>query len=489
MIKSEKFPKFINYCRERGMKHFKGISRLGWSQSREVVMGKYISKLFVLFMFLFVMRLPVQSQIGWNTFLGSAGTDNAGVYYGNEIAVDSSGNIYVMGHSDTTWGSPVRAYSGNLDAFVAKLNSSGTLLWNTFLGSSSEDQSSGITVDSSGNVYITGNSWATWNSPVRAFSGSHDAFIAKLDSDGGLLWNTFLGSTIQDNGLGIAVSSTGNIYLAGSCNGTWGSPVQAHSGFYDGFVAKLSSSGALVWNTFFGSSVLEGAVDIALDSSENAYISGYGLGTWGSPIRAYSGGDDGFVVKLNSSGTRIWNTFLGGVGTDHGYGIYIDSSSNIFLTGKSTATWGSPLRAHSGAEDAFAVKLNSSGDVLWNTFLGGAGSDFGYGIAVDSLGNIHLSGSSNATWGSPQQAYSGNYDAFAAKLDSSGGLVKNTFFGQSGLDHGAGLAVDSSGNIFISGYSAATWGSPVRAYSGGNDVFVAKLSWPSLVTSPHFSQA
>lgn len=116
--------------------------------------------------------------------------------------------------------------------------------------------------------------------------------------------------------------------------------------------------------------------------------------------------------------------------------------------------------------------------MTWNTFLGGSDSDFGQGIAVDGSGNVYVAGYSNLTWGTPVQAHAqqfGGNDAFAAKLDSSGNLTWNTFMGGSGADFGQGIAVDGSGNVYVAGYSAATWGSPVRAYTASNDAFAAKL--------------
>ncbi|MEN8223630.1 MAG: SBBP repeat-containing protein, partial [Acidobacteriota bacterium] len=255
------------------------------------------------------------------------------------------------------WGSPVRAYNGSGDAFVAKLDSSGTLLWNTFLGGSVSDEGLGIATDSSGNIYVTGYSWDTWGSPIRAYTSGFEAFVAKLDSSGTLLWNTFLGGSNADFGFGIAADSSGNIFVAGNSSATWGSPIRAYSSDYDTFVAKLDSSGTLLWNTFLGSSSYDEGWGIAADSSGNIFVTGESLYTWGSPVRAHSSGDDAFVAKLDSSGTLLWNTFLGGSDEDDGYGIATDSSGNIYVTGLSNAAWGSPIRAYSSSSDAFVAKL------------------------------------------------------------------------------------------------------------------------------------
>jgi hypothetical protein len=150
------------------------------------------------------------------------------------------------------------------------------------------------------------------------------------------------------------------------------------------------------------------------------------------------------------------------------------------VEGYSSASWGSPVRTYGGGSyEVFAAKLDSSGNLIWNTFLGSVGGLPGYpnyGVAVDGSGNVYVAGCSGASWGSPVRAFSSNNDAFAAQLDSSGNLIWNTFLGGGGDDQGSGVAVDGSGNIYVVGSSGASWGSPVRAYGGGDyDAFVAKI--------------
>ncbi len=355
-----------------------------------------------------------------------------------------------------------------------------TLSWNTFLGGAGGDFGYAIAVDGSGNVYVTGISYSSWGNPLRAFgSGSYDAFAAKLDSSGKLVWNTFLGGTGMDSGHDIAVDGSGYAYVAGSSDASWGNPQQAFAGKEDAFVAKFdSNTGQLIWNTFLGSEGYDVASAIAMDGSGNFYVAGSSDASWGNPLRPFSGGSyDAFATKFDSTGQLVWNTFLGGTGLDSGYGIAVDGGGNAYVTGISEATWGNPQRAFGGINNAFAAKLDSSGHLVWNTFLGGTDYASGDDIAVDESGKIYVAGHSTASWGSPQQAFGSGGDAFAAKLDSpTGQLVWNTFLGGTDYASGDDIAVDGSGNVYLGGSSGATWGNPQRVYGGSYDAFVAKLA-------------
>ncbi|MFA5066352.1 MAG: SBBP repeat-containing protein [Dehalococcoidia bacterium] len=414
----------------------------------------------------------VDPTLTWNTFLGGGGDDG-----GRSIAVDAAGNVYVAGYSTDTWGSPVQAYTSGNDAYAAKLNSGGTLIWNTFMGGSGDDYGYGIAMDASGNVYVTGYSNAAWGSPVRTYTSDYDAFAAKLNgTTGALAWNTFLGGSGNDRGRGIAVDGSSNVYVAGYSYATWGSPVRVHTASCDAFAARLDSGGALAWNTFLGGNGYDVGYDIAVDAVGNVYVTGYSGATWGSPVRDYSSGYDAFAARLNSGGALAWNTFLGGNGYDVGYDIAVDAVGNVYVTGYSDATWGSPVRVYTASCDAFAVRLDSSGTLIWNTFLGGRGDDVGFGIAVDVTGNVCVAGHSDASWGSPVRTYTSDYDAFAAKLNgTTGALAWNTFLGGSGNDYGRGIAVDATGNVYVAGESGSTWGSPVRNYTSSWDAFAVKI--------------
>ena len=418
--------------------------------------------------------LPADATLTWNTFVGGLALPETAT----ALAIDGSGNVYVAGYGNWTWGTPIHAFSGDDDAFVAKLDSNGNLIWNTFLGGSVSDLATALAVDGNGNIYVVGFSSATWGSPVRAFSGGYDAFAAKLDSGGHLIWNTFLGgpgiNSGFDYGRALAVDTAGNVYVAGS-GATWGSPVEQPFPGGGAFIARLDSNGVLIWNTFVGG---DNGFGLAVDQSGSVYLTGgSGGGSWGSPIRAFSGNMDAFVAKVDSGGHLIWNTFLGGSDYDFGYALALDLSGNVYVAGSSTATWGSPQHTYSGAGDAFAAKLDPTGKLIWNTFLGGNASDFGFGLAVTAGGNVYVTGRSDETWGLPLRAFAGGSDdAFVASLSSSGNLAWNMFLGGSSYDEAHAVAADGKGNVYVAGESEATWGPPVRAYTSGGDGFVARIA-------------
>jgi len=317
----------------------------------------------------------IDQALTWNTFLGSAGYDD----FGWGVAVDNSGNIYVTGRSAQSWGShPVTAFtSGVINSFAAKLDSNGNLVWNTFIAGDHHRWASAIALDSSGNIYVSGISQPRGGGPT-------DAFLTKLNASGYQQWDVIFSqntSLVNPGPLGMAIDSSGNIYITGSYDRSWGNPRNNYSSNFDVCVAKFNSSGSLLWNTFLGGTNAEGGKSIAADSSGNIYVTGYSYGTWGKPIEpfpGFSGATNAFVAKLNSEGFLQWNTFLGVAdASDFGWGIGVDSPGNVYVTGFSYASWGSPISPFIGGTGGsnFVAKLNSSGVRQWNTFLGGAHYD------------------------------------------------------------------------------------------------------------------
>jgi len=445
--------------------------------------------------------LVVDPVLVYSTYLGGSAGDA-----GYAIAVDASGNAYVTGETHSTnfpTASPLQAATGGGDdAFVAKLNPAGSaLVYSTYLGGGLDEYGSGIAVDASGNAYVTGRTYSTnfpTASPLQAtYGGGGDAFVAKLNPLGSaLVYSTYLGGSGNDSGSGIAVDSSGNAYVTGDTSSTnfpTASPLQATlEGTQDAFVAKLNAAGsALVYSTYVGGSGSDVGRRIAVDSSGNAYITGYTASTnfpTASPLQGtYGGGDDAFVAKLNAAGSAlVYSTYLGGSANDYGYGIAVDSSGSAYVTGYTYSTnfpTVSPLQeTYGGGTDAFVAKLNAAGSALvYSTYLGGSDFDYGRGIGVDSSGNAYVTGETSSTnfptAGPLQATNGGGIDAFVAKLDAAGSaLVYSTYLGGSGYEVGYGIAVDSSGSTYVTGVTWSTNFPTVNPLQASGGAFLAKIT-------------
>ena len=453
--------------------------------------------------------LIIDPTLVYSTYLGGSDYDD-----GRGITVDGSGNAYIIGatrSSNFPTSNPLQPdYGGDTDAFVAKLNASGSgLIYSTYLGGSGRDYGEGIAVDSSGSAYITGFTYSVdfpAQDPLQSYHGGgyRDVFVAKLNASGsGLIYSTYLGGSGADHGYGIAVDGSGNTYITGYTRSTdfpTQNPLQPdYGGDTDVFVAKLNASGStLIYSTYLGGSGRDYSEGIAADSSGNAYITGDTDSTdfpTYNPLQSdYSGESrDVFVAKLNTSGSGlIYSTYLGGSSADHGEGIAVDGSGNAYIVGYTYSVdfpTKNPLQPDYGGDtDVFVAKLNASGSTLiYSTYLGGSGRDGSHGgIAADSSGNAYITGYTESYYfptQDPIQSYHGGgyRDAFVAKLNASGsGLVYSTYLGGSSDDQGYGIAVDSLGNAYITGYTESSnfpTQNPLQPdYGGAFDAFVVKLT-------------
>ncbi|MBI5294234.1 MAG: SBBP repeat-containing protein [Chloroflexi bacterium] len=411
--------------------------------------------------------LTIDPITRWNTFLGGSGDEISA-----SMVRDAGGNLFVAGSSDDTWETPVRPFGGSYDGYVAKLDPNGNLLWNTFLGDASDDYIYGLALDVDGNVYVTGEAGSAFTcAPTPCTISPYedvDSFTAKLDGAGNLVWITFSGGTGAETGTGIAVDSSGNVFVVGSSGSTWGLPESPFAGGNsDAFAAIYDTNGNLVWNTFLGGAGADYGTGIAFNSNGDAFVSGYSDDTWGTPEQSHSGVDDGFAAQLDSIGNLVWNTFLGGSGADTAASILVDGTGSLYLTGVSSDPWGTPVRGYTAMDDGFTAKLDeASGALTWNTFQGGNDNDASTQLARDSSGNLYVTGDSSAAWGSPVQSYAGGTsDCFLAKLNASGGLLINSHLGSSLSDQCSGAAVDTEGNVYMLGRSNTSWGSPIRPYT------------------------
>ncbi|HYK21451.1 MAG TPA: SBBP repeat-containing protein [Pyrinomonadaceae bacterium] len=456
--------------------------------------------------------LVIDPTLAFSTFLGGSASDR-----GDAIAVDSSGNAYITGDTfstdfPVTPGAFQTGPAGfNTDAFVTKMNSTGTaLIYSTYFGGNNRDSGNGIALDGAGNAYVTGLTDSS-NLPTTAgafrttpvLTDEFDAFAMKLNSTGtALVYSTYLGSII---GTGIAVDSAGNAYIAGQADGhyptTPGAFQTVPGGSSDAFVTKLNSMGtALVYSTLLGGSGFDFATDVAIDAAGNAYVTGTAQAgfpvTPGAFQTSFNGVNDAFVTKLNSTGTAlVYSTFLGGSGTDRGSGIAVNTAGNAFVSGVSDSsnfpvTPGAFQSVKAAGQDAFITQLNVAGSgLVYSTYLGGDGNDFGNDIALDTAGNasvVGLTGSTvfPTTADAIQSGYGGNNDAFITRLNTTGtALVFSTYLGGSNGDNALSISVDPAGSIYVTGTTSSadfpTTPGAFQTVSQGADGFVAKIVFSS----------
>jgi hypothetical protein len=425
----------------------------------------------------------IETVLAWSTFLGGPATE-----YGHATATDGSGAGYVCGMSIERWGTPVRAFGdGNWEAVVAKLDVSGNLVWHTFLGQSGSagDYCRGIAVATDGHVVVAGTSYEEWGTPLRAHASGADAFIARLDASGGLLWVTFLGGAGDDDANDVAVGADGTIHVAGRSAAAWGTPVHPFAGgAADAFVAQLSPDGTLLWSTFLGGTGEDAASSLVVGPGSIAHVAGTSVAGWGTPVAPFAGGGgDAWTATLGPTGMLEWHTFVGGSGAEDARDIARAQGDGLILGGRASAAWGAPIRGFSGGGgDGFVVRLDPRGALEWITFLGGDADDVVDGVVLDARGTLYVSGFSRSSWGTPVSPYAGGAsDAYVARLEVDGSSVWHRFVGSSGGahpfddDYGNALAIRADGSILLVGDSDATWGAPRRAFTSGHDIFAAVI--------------
>jgi len=384
-----------------------------------------------------------------------------------------------------------------------------TLSWGTYFGGSYLDETSVVTYDPSGYLYVTGltqsvSNIATTGAYQTNLSGSDDAFLAKFTTSGALLWGTYFGGNDYTQGLGVCCDRGGSVYIAGSTSSTNISTPGAMQttyggGYRDAFLAKFTTSGVLVWATYYGGDSNDIAKPIICDTACNIYMAGAtgsiaNIATAGAHQTAYGGGDgDVFLVKFDSSGNRIWGTYFGGSSDDEPglCGIVYDARADIVYISGSTkssdriASTGAWQSSWSGGYDVFLAKFHTDGSIDWSTYYGGAGDDGGGGIAVNSSSEVFVSGNTYstvgiATAGTHQSVNGGSCDAFLAKFDSSGNLKWGTYYGGSEIDGAENVACDPWGNLFISGFTGSAAGIVTSStyqgeLVGTKDIFLAEF--------------
>lgn len=343
-----------------------------------------------------------------------------------------------------------------------------TQLWTRQFGTLLDDVGSGITTDSTGNVIVAGTTSGELDGQTNL--GMSDVFITKYSSDASPVWTKLFGSGNSDYGHAVAVDSNDNIYVVGSTLGTLfdGEPTD---GAGDGFISKFDASGNRAWTRLISTAgTSDSAYTVAVDANDNIYVAGETSGALNGETHTLS--YDAFLVKYDVNGNIIWTRLLGTTGQETAYGVSVDITGNVYVTGYTDGVLGvdpSPGDPVINA-DAFVSKFDTSGALQWTTQLGTSCAEWAKGITVDASDNISIVGKIYQC-ALPGNSANGLYDAFLAKLDASGTIRWIKQFGTASHDSANSITADSTGNLYITGYLNSAY---FTGTSEGHDIFLSK---------------
>jgi hypothetical protein len=445
----------------------------------------------------------------WAKKAGNAGNDK-----GNITTTDDLGNIYVTGTYSSpsiTFGAFTLTNSGVSDIYIVKFDANGNVLWALGVGGTGEEYGWGTTIDDFGNVYVTGSFASdsiTFGSTTFINESSvgykWDMFIVKYDANGNVLWAQCNGSVYDDYATRPATDAFGNVFVTGyfeSPSVTFGTTTltNTNAGYFDIFIVKYDASGNMLWAKSAGGSHWDEGTCITTDIFGNVYVAGifyspslsFGADTLTNTFTFNS--PDMFIVKYDNMGNILWAKGAGNSGSVLSHNITIDVSGNVYVIGaygNYPINFGTIVLNNAGSDDIFIVKYDTTGNVLWANGTGSTGSDSGYGITTDAIGNVYGAG----FFGGPFITFGGftltntistgnSADIFILKYDSSGNVLWAKGAGGNGHDFGSSITTDAADNAYITGHYNSTslsFGVDTLINAGSYDMYISKID-PTIV--------
>ena len=405
-------------------------------------------KKFAIYLFVFwMMQLStvVWAQMPvmeWTRLLGTTGHD-----VGGDVSIDESGNVYVTGNTSGSLGG---SNEGFADMFLAKYDADGAKLWTRQFGTADGDNSRGLAVDVNGDVYVTGYSGGD-GSPV-------DMFLIKFDADGAELWSRQLGSTNSGVCYGVSADSEGNVYITGSAYGALDGNTSA--GGCDIFLMKYDMDGSRQWTRQWGTTYYEYGDGVSVDTNGNVYVTGSTRGQFDSSASA--GNADMFLTKYDTDGVMQWTSQLHRNVYDFSSNVSVDGDGNAYVTGVTS----------DGDRDIYLAKYDTDGIMQWITQLGTVDSDSSRDLSIDESGNVFVTGITNGDLDG--NSNTGGCDLFLTKYYMDGTKRWTWQLGTVYDDGGIGVSVDGVGNAYITGYTCGDLNDNDNA--GGSDMFLVKIS-------------
>jgi hypothetical protein len=369
----------------------------------------------------------------------------------------------------------LRVFAAALSLALAFAAGAEAIEWQKCLGGSDIDYANSIQQTSGGGYIGAGYT----NSTDGGMAGNHgdaDAWVVKLNASGDIVWQKCLGGSNNDSANSIQQTSDGGYIVAGSTQSTDGDVTGFHLGNYgspDVWVVKLNASGNIEWQKCLGGSGQEYADSIQQTSDGGYIVAGYTQSTDGD-VDGFHGGDstDAWVVKLNSSGDILWQKCLGGSYADYARSIQQTSDGGYIVAGETGSTDGDVV-GHHGAWDAWVVKLNASGGIEWQKCLGDSGGDAASSIQQMSDGGYIVAGSTQSTDG---DGHYGSWDVWVFKLNASGDIEWQRHLGGSNVDFANSIQQTSDGGYIVAGGTSSTDGDVDGFHGGDYDAWVVKLS-------------
>ncbi len=409
---------------------------------------------------------------------------------GNFVVVDSLNNAIITGSFEgiIDFGGGNLTSAGTTDVYLAKFDTSGNHQWSKSFGDSSDQNGTGLAIDSLNNIIIVGY----FDGTIDLGGGSlisadpADIFLAKFDSSGNHIWSKKFGDLDSQKGYSIAVDIFDNILITGHFQymvDFGGSPLTSAGG-YDIFLAKFDATGNHQWSHSFGESSSQEGLCVVTDSVGHVYMTGGFDGSvdFGGGVLTSSGGTDIFLATFDASGNHLWSKKFGDSSSQKCRIMAVDSSENIIITGEFVGTvdfGGDPLTSTDGSYDIYLVKFDSMGNCIWSSRYGDWSDEVSYGIYVDSSDSIIITGLffGPLNFGNNPLMSTGACDVFLAKFDSMGTHVWSNQYGDSDYQGGISLACDNLNNIILLGVFAGSinFGSGPLISAGGSDIFLAKF--------------
>ena len=363
----------------------------------------------------------------------------------------------------------------------------GAHLWSMSFGDMLDDYSASIAVDGAGDVVVTGYFEGSIDVGGGVFTsaGERDLFIAKFDAGGNHLWSKRLGGSARDEGNAITVDGTGNVIVMGMFSGgvDFGGGVLSSAGLFDMFIAKYDAGGNHLWSKRFGGTNYDRSYSVAADTTGNVLLTGVFDGSvdFGGGVFTSVGATDIAIAKLDASGNHLWSKHFGNQGSDVGASIAVDTSGDVLLTGffSNGVDFGGGVLNSAGSLDLFIAKFDGAGTHLWSKRFGDTYGDYGSSVAVDASDNVLLTGyfDGSVDFGGGVLV-STSRDNFVAKFGADGTHLWSKPFAATSSGVVPSVAVDASGNVLLTGSfdDSIDFGGGVLNDAGSADTFVAKLN-------------